>query len=75
MIFSTYLGSLFLIAAWGFLIKSFLSLWLNDFFFFFALGFGLSSIVRTRRHMSRELSGMGEISILDSAKKGKIIIH
>ena len=51
------------------MIKSVLSLWLNDFFFFFVLGFGLSSIVRTRRHTSREVSGIGEISILDSAKE------
>ena len=69
MIFSTYLGSFFLIVAWGLLIKSVLSLWLNDFFFFFVLSFGLSSIVRTRRHTSREVSGIGEISILDSAKE------
>ena len=54
------------------MIKSVLSLWLNDFFFFFVLGFGLSSIVRTRRHTSREVSGIGEISILVSEKKEKL---
>ena len=75
MIFSTYLGSFFLIIAWGLLIKSVLNLWLNDFFFLFLLGFGLSSIVRARRHTSREVSGIGEISILRSAKKGKIEIQ
>ena len=52
--------------------KSVLSLWLNDFFFFLVLGFGFSSTVRTRRHTSREVSGIGEISILDSAKKEKL---
>ena len=67
-IFSTYLGGFFLIVPWGFLIKSVPSLWLND-FFFFLLGFGFSSIVRTRRHTSREVSGIGEISILISAKE------
>ena len=69
MIFSTYLGDFFLMVPWGFLIKSVLSLWLNDFFFFFVLGFGFSSIVRTRRHTNKEVSGIGDISILDSKKE------
>ena len=65
--FLTYFGDFFLIIPWGLLMKSVLSLWLNDFFLFFVLGFDFSSIVRTRRHTSREVSGIGEISILDSA--------
>ena len=75
MIFSTYFVGFFLIVPWEFLMKSVLNLWLNDFFFFLVLGFGFSSTVRTRRHTSREVSGIGEISILISAKKGKIKIH
>ena len=69
MIFVTYLGSIFLLVALGFLIKSVLNLWLNEFFFFFVLGFDLSRIVRTSRHTSREERGIGKMSILDSAKE------
>ena len=63
----THFCGLFLIVPWGFLRKSDLRIWLNDLFFFLVLGFGFSSIVRTRRHTSREVSGIGEISISDSA--------